>query len=156
MFYISLISCKVYGKGKEFDSTNIGMGEKDEFDDIIHTVRIGKSVPDSSFRRKHIKYIQGRHSIGWILSKQMYKFGNEGSLFDWCSCIFIKRKVVVNEKSEIEKNVVITSEESFQLFDYPYSQLNHKTITIWSLYSPITESLRRKANVMISRWKSFL
>lgn len=54
MFYISLISSKVDCKGKQLNSTNIGMREEDEFDDIVHAISIGEGVPDSSLRGKHV------------------------------------------------------------------------------------------------------
>jgi hypothetical protein len=89
------------------------MREENEFNNIVHAVCIGKSVPYSSFRGEHIEDIQGSHSIGRVLCEQMYKFRYQRCFFNGSPCIFIKGKVIVDEKGEVEKNIVVTGEESF-------------------------------------------
>ena len=98
MLDISLISCQVDGKSKQLYSTNVGMREQDEFDYVVHAVGIGQSVADSCFSGKQVQNIECSHSIGTILCKQMYKFGDESSFLDMFTCNLIEAQIVVDHK----------------------------------------------------------
>jgi hypothetical protein len=64
VFYISLISSEVDGEGEEFHCTDVGVGEEDELDHVVHAVGVGQSVPDPSLSGQHVQNIQRSHPIG--------------------------------------------------------------------------------------------
>ena len=84
----------------------------------------------------------------------MHEFGYERSLLNGIPCSLIKREVVVESECEVEENIVFAGEEAFQLLDDANAQLDDSMRTIWSLYSLITDNLRRKPRLTMRRWKS--
>lgn len=130
MLDISLISCQVDGQSKQFNCTDIRMWKKNEFDNIIHAIRVCQSVADTCVSRKHVEDIESSHAIVRILSQQMDKFWYQRCLFDSCTCVFIEGEVIVYEECEVEKNIVITGKKSFEFFDDADSKLNSVLDTI--------------------------
>ena len=156
MFNVAFIGRQINSQSQQLNSSDVGMREQNQFNHIIHTIRVCQSIPYRCLGRHQIQDIQCGHSIGGVLGQEMDEFGDQSCVLDGLACSFVEGEVVVDHEGEIEKNFVVAGEESLQFLYYAHCQL-HKTInTIWSLYYAMTDSLRRKPSVTMSRWKSFL
>lgn len=81
MLNVSLIGRKVDSKGQQFNTSNIGMREKNQFQNIVHTISVGQSVPDSRVCRQQVQNVQGSHAIRRVLGQQIYKLWDQTASF---------------------------------------------------------------------------
>lgn len=82
MLYVALICCQVNGQGKQLDCPDVGVWVEDQFYHVVHAVCVGECIAYSCLGRQKIQYVEGGHSIGRILSEQVYELGDKPSLFD--------------------------------------------------------------------------
>lgn len=110
------------------------MREQNQFNHVIHTIRVGQSIPNRCLGRHQIQNVQGGHSIGGVLGQEMYKFRDQSGVLDGLASSLVEGEVVVDHERKIEKNFVVAGEESLQFLDYAHCQLHKMINTIWSLY----------------------
>ena len=154
VFDVAFVGGEVDGEGHEFDRADVGVREEDEFDHVVHAVRVGKRVADAGVGRQQVEDVEGGHAVGRILGQQVHEFGDEGGLFDCFAGVAVESQVVVDHEREVEEDVVVAGEEAFQFLYYANGQLHHQNSTIWSLYSAMSESFLKNPSVTMSRWKS--
>lgn len=123
MFHISFVIGQVNGKCKQLNDSDIRMWEENEFEDIVHTVGISESVPDACIGGEEVQYIESSHSIGRVLSKEVDKFGDQRALLDHFPSLLVEGHIVINQKCEVQQEVILAGKKPLQFLYYLYLDL---------------------------------